>query len=522
MLRLFHRYFGLVFAWIAFFIFFSGTLAYYRDDITLFMQPEYYEVNYKNSEYIDTAVEYFKKHHPNSDIWRITPPGDLTPYISLSWQDNAKVKEHRRNRKSVKIDPNTSELLKGRTTYGGAFLSALHYDLWFVKRIAAREIMGYITVVMLFILISGIFIHGRILKDFFKFKKKSAWLDLHILSSVSGFVIFFMLAVSGLYLVERFMLKDIYLQVAEENKANLQENFNAKAKARNEERKKQRALAKLSAEQNLTSVSTQILTNNLDKNVSETVAKTHKFIPSIEQIKNIIGKNNNKNIETIIIQRNFKDTAYVQLNFTSEKPFTDSGVGLSAKIFDLSTGDQVEEIAERKLDRASFVAVFMKLFHIGEFGGSIVKFIFFIFGCAGLIMCASGVFLWSKKRHSNFAKNVIKTLNNTFFIGLFTALGSYFLANQLISYEVKLRYEYEVYAFFTAFAIAFLFGILFVKRYAYAITSTITSLVFIVVSVVSIGNGSFANFAVFKISITCALVSVIFIYLSFKFAKEKA
>ena len=59
----------------------------------------------------------------------------------------------------------------GRSTYGGGFLSALHYDLWFINRATAREIIGYITVVMLFVLLSGILIHKRILKDFFNIKQ---------------------------------------------------------------------------------------------------------------------------------------------------------------------------------------------------------------------------------------------------------------------------------------------------------------------------------------------------------------
>ena len=250
MLRLFHRYFGLASTWVIFFIFFSGTLAYYRDDITLFMQPEYYKLNYKNSEYLDTSLKYLKKYHPNSDIWRITPPSEFAPYVTVSWHDDVRVREHRRNRKVVKIDPDTAEVIMGRSTYGGGFLSALHYDLWFINRATAREIIGYITVVMLFVLLSGILIHKRILKDFFKFRKKSFWMDSHILASVSGFVIFLMLSVSGLYLVERFMLKGIYFEATAQNRASMQENFTAKAKAKNEERKRQKALAKAMTEQN--------------------------------------------------------------------------------------------------------------------------------------------------------------------------------------------------------------------------------------------------------------------------------
>ena len=491
MLRLFHRHFGLASTWVIFFIFFSGTLAYYRDDITLFMQPEYYKLNYKNSEYLDTSLKYLKKYHPNSDIWRITPPSEFAPYATVSWHDDVRVREHRRNRKVVKIDPDTAEVIMGRSTYGGGFLSALHYDLWFINRATAREIIGYITVVMLFVLLSGILIHKRILKDFFKFRKKSFWMDSHILASVSGFVIFLMLSVSGLYLVERFMLKGIYFEATAQNRASMQENFTAKAKAKNEERKRQKALAKAMTEQNLTA--------QKDEEGSKNLAEMRERL-----------------------DRSVQSAAYIQLNFVPNKPVADNGLSFEAKIFDAVSGEKIEEIFEREVPRANLIMLFMRIFHVGGFGGELVRFIFFVFGCLGLVMCASGAYLWSRKQHSKFAIYTIKVLNNAFFIGLFTALGVYLLANQLIPYENKTRYEYEVYAFFAAFALISFVGAVFVKRYAYALSSVMTCGVFAVVFVISIANGSFVNFEIFKISLACLFVCLAFAWLSFKFIKERA
>lgn len=563
MLRLFHRYFGLTFTWIIFFIFFSGTLAYYKDDITLFMQPEYYKINYKNSEYLDTSLQYLKEHHPNSDIWRITPPSEFTPYITISWHDDVRVREHRRNRKIVKIDPDTSEIIRGRSTYGGGFLSALHYDLWFINRVTAREIIGYITVAMLFVLLSGIMIHKRILKDFFKFRQKSFWMDSHILASVSGFVIFLMLSVSGLYLVERFMLKGIYSEVANQNKASMQQDFTAKAKARNEERKRQRALAKAMAEQNLTikkddEVSKNLVKQNVKSNdmkplvmqnlsqnkeiniteqslskmrdqfgkskefMANMMARKAKFMPATDQIKSIVDKHSNENFESIVIQRSMQGTAHIQLNFVPSKPFTEKGLSFEAKVFDAVSGEKLEEVFEREVPRANLVMLFMRIFHVGGFGGELVRFVFFVFGCLGLIMCASGAYLWSQKQHSKVAIYMIKVFNNAFFIGLFTALGIYLLANQLIPYENEFRYEYEVYAFFTAFAFISLIGAIFVKKYGYSLSSVITSVIFAVVFIVSIANGSFVNFEIFKISLACLFVSLVFVWLSLRFIKEKA
>ncbi|WP_173030712.1 PepSY domain-containing protein [Campylobacter sp. CCUG 57310] len=505
MLKLFHRYFGLVFTWVVFFIFFSGTLAYYRDNITLFMQPEYYKLKHQNSNYIDISVDYLTKYHPNSDIWRITPPDGLTPYITVSWKDDAKALEHRRDRKFVRLDPQTGERVKSRATHGGAFLGALHYDLWYIKRITAREIMGYITIVMLFVLISGILIHSRIFKDFFKFKRKMLWYDSHIITGVSGFMIFLMLAISGLYLVERFMLKDIYKEVAIQNKASMQEDFAIKAKARNDERKKKLALikeGKIQIEQNLT--------------------KTTNFIPDAGHIKNIIIANSDRKLQNLHIQKDNPQTAHIQLNFESDKLFTHKGIASEAKVFDLLSGEKIDETFERELDRTRLVMMFMRVFHFGDFGGEAVRLIFFFFGCLGMVMCVSGSFFWMQKQHSKAAVYTVKILNNTFFIGLFTAFGVYLLSNQVMPDDLALRHQKEITGFFISLGTVFMIGAVFIRRYSYAISSILTSVIFLAVFVISLKNGAYYNFEIFKISILCLLISVMFSYVSFKFIKGKA
>ena len=263
----------------------------------------------------------------------------------------------------------------------------------------------------------------------------------------------------------------------------------------------------------------------LDKSIEfmpSTIAKTAKFMPTTDQVKSIIDKHSNENFENIVIQRSVQSAAYIQLNFAPNKPFTDNGLSFEAKVFDAVSNEKIEEIFEREVPRANLIMLFMRIFHIGGFGGELVRFIFFVFGCLGLVMCASGAYLWSRKQHSKFAIYTIKVLNNAFFIGLFTALGVYLLANQLIPYENKTRYEYEVYAFFAAFALISFVGAVFVKRYAYALSSVMTCGVFAVVFVISIANGSFVNFEIFKISFACLFVCLAFAWFSFKFIKERA
>ena len=80
----FHKIFGLFVAYIGFFFFFSGALGYYKDEISTFMQPKIYKLDYKNSDYIKIAFEFLQKNHPNDARWIIYPPNFINPYIKLS------------------------------------------------------------------------------------------------------------------------------------------------------------------------------------------------------------------------------------------------------------------------------------------------------------------------------------------------------------------------------------------------------------------------------------------------------
>lgn len=498
MLNLFHKYFGLVFTWVTFFIFFSGTLAYYREDITLFMQKEYYTLKYKNSNYIKLGIDYLNKIRPNADLWRINLPNSLTPYIAVSYKDDIDARQRRYDRKNIILNPQTGEQIKAKATYGGYFLGALHYNLWGIKPAISREIIAYITLAMLFILVTGVLIHKRIFKDFFALRRQILWHDTHMLMSIGGFVIFMVLTVSGLYLLERFILKDIHSEVAMSNKTSMRSSEGGD-------------LNKIQNRANTINSQSKMIA---DGNISLAVS----------QIQNIININAKKReIESIYIIKNPESNASVQLNFASHNPFSKDGLSFEAVIFDMASGKQLDELTQRKLSNIELITAFMRIVHIGDFGGAWMKFIFFVFGCFGMLMCMSGAYIWEKKQHTNLAKQVVKFLNATIFIGLFAALGVYLLSNQLILSEtVMIHHNLEVRLFFITLLVVFFVAIIFIKRYSYSVLSILNGAVFGIVFVLSLKNGAYENFEVFKISIFCLILSAFFGIFGIKFIKEQA
>lgn len=508
MLKLSHKYIGILLAYFGFFLFFSGTLGYYKDEITLFMQPENYRLNYKSPNALKSGIDYLSKYHANADIWEITLPSETSPFVGVSYKNDKKAHQKKKNKPRINIDPESGERVKARSTYGGNFIGKLHFNLWYIPASKGREIVGYATLLLILTIVTGVIIHKRIFKDFFKYRKNTILRDTHIVTSVSGFAIFFMLSVSGLYLVEKFMLKEIYQDISSKNQAAMQQDFYEKAKAKREARRK----VKQNKEQNAT------------ETVSEIVVKQNQssYIPTLSDIKNIIDKKlNGRELKNILIKKDAVDTAYIQLNFDTKNPFSENGLSFSAELYNIKTGKLVDMMSQKELNTEQKIYQFMKIFHTGNFSDEMVKFIFFVFGILGLFMCFGGALLWQKNSNSTLTFYLGRFLNGSIFIGLFTGFGMYLLSNQLIKFNTPLRHNLEVNAFFIALIISTLLSAILVKRYAYTILSFITSFLFLVSAIMALKAGSYANFSSLKVTLFCFVLVTLFGYLGKKFLKGK-
>lgn len=496
-LRLFHRFFGIIIAYFGFFIFFSGAFGFYRNEITLFMQPEYYKLNYNSPNYLKFAINYLTKNHKNADMWEIIPPSPERPYINISYKNDTNAFMCSKKKPRINLNPQTGKRIIARSTFGGDFLGALHHNLWFINIPNARAFMGYIGLFMLLALISGIIINKRIFKDFFKFRQFYFWRDMHILISVSGFVIFFALCISGIYLSQRFMLREFYEQISSQNQILMQQNFEQKVKAKREAKKNKKIQS---------------------PNIANTANKALNFIPSIEQIENII-KQNNRKITKIYIQKDSPKTAYIQLNFSTNQIFSANGIAFEAQIYDIKSQKLILSINEKKLNFAQKTNQLMRIFHKGEFGGSLVKFIFFVFGILGALMCISAVKSIQKRTTSPLTINIINFCNNSIFLGLNLALGAYLLSNKIIAFETRLRHFDEINCFFIALVCSSVIAVF--KKYSKIILSAFISFLFFTVAIISLFKGAYENAATSQIAIFLILYAFLFACFTYKFIKEK-
>lgn len=190
-----HTWGGLLFGWLLFAIFLTGTLTVFDKEITHWMQPELHHLQPSHPN-IEAAANQLEKLGPNAERWWVKFPYLREPVITIFWQDRGAKGEFGERR----LDPVTGDVLQVRETRGGDFFYRFHYQLH-LKRLGIW-IVGAAAMVMLVALVTGLVIHRRIFKDFFTFRPQSlshrAWLDVHNVTSVLVLPFHFMITFTGL------------------------------------------------------------------------------------------------------------------------------------------------------------------------------------------------------------------------------------------------------------------------------------------------------------------------------------
>ncbi|HEY0917527.1 MAG TPA: PepSY-associated TM helix domain-containing protein [Solimonas sp.] len=198
-----HTWGGLLCTWLLFAVFFAGTLSFYREELTLWMQPEVHQAQRGGDDGLAVALAALQQRAPNAKSWTIALPGPRDPVVEARWS-NGKF-----DRKAlVVMDPATGKVLEPRDTVGGSFFRNFHFSLM-LKR-TGYWIVGVATLMMLVALITGVVIHKKIFKDFFTFRpgksKPRAWLDAHNATGVMALPFLLTITYSGLLTLAYFYM----------------------------------------------------------------------------------------------------------------------------------------------------------------------------------------------------------------------------------------------------------------------------------------------------------------------------
>ncbi|MEK2608921.1 PepSY-associated TM helix domain-containing protein [Pseudomonas shirazensis] len=419
-----HTWAGLIFGWLLFAIFVTGTLAVFDKELSHWMQPEIPASTVSQADAAKRAISYLQQHQANAGNWGISLPTERSPGLSVSTGD-------RRHGVVVPLDPNSGEPLAVRDSVGGNFFFRFHFTLD-LPRNWGIFVVGALALVMLAGLISGIVIHKKIFKEFFTFrpdKGQRSWLDFHNASAVLLLPFHLMITYTGLVI---FMMIYIPAGVDAVFEGDSRAYFQAQGNARVEQ----------------------------PRRLAKTPAELVELAPLLAQAEARLGP-----IGSIGIRNPNTAAALIEV-----RPVLGNRIALTkgnAMVFDGVSGRLLSDVPE--LRPAPLTQRVMAGLHFAQFGGYPMRWLYFICGLISCAMIASGLVLFCVKRGRKYAPadsradaaarrwyRVAEVCNVGFISGLMVACVGLLWASRLLPAELAQREAWEVRAFFGLWLLALL------------------------------------------------------------------
>ena len=446
-----HTWFGLLLGWLLFTIFLMGTVSYFNNELTAWMQPEIPAVSQRPSlsplaqnspnieqtpEPFDVAIAHLQATQENAKNWFITkgPPSTSNEqrlHITTSVNDE---------RLGYQIDTQTHAMLMPRDTAGGNFFYRMHFDLHYMSVIWARIIVGIASMMMLIAIIAGVIVHKKIFTDFFTFrwgKGQRSWLDAHNAFSVLPLPFHIMITFTGI-----ITLIALYMpwggKVANIDTKQLFEGIYSYRAADATELQPAP----------MVDISPLLATAQTDwQKLNPNYAITSVSInhPNTDHSKIIIDGRADRQISTVGVFR----------------------------IYDGQTGAILEQSKPPPL--AVTTHMVMVGLHAGRFADYWLRWMYFLLGVAGCGMIATGLVLWTVKRRRQLLNMdkpylgfwLVEKLNIATLAGLPLAMVGFLWLNRLLPLEMAARAKWEVDGFFMIWAGSFVLTLLLSSRQAW-------------------------------------------------------
>jgi uncharacterized iron-regulated membrane protein len=417
-----HTWTGLLAGWVMFFVFVTGTAAFFCDEITRWMSPELplrVEQQYPpTAEMAERALDFLAKQREPSDDWLIDFPsdgrriGNLGHHSGMTglrgYQSFLKV---RWGAGGERLDPVTGEVIippETRATHGGGFFVHAHYGLHYVKN--GLEIVGVFTMLMLIALITGLIVHKRIFKDFFTFRPNKgtrSWLDAHHAFGIMALPFVLMIVYSGLALNLHGYMPAPEVVIPNEEKPR--------------------------------EFPPPVVRPNVP--MAEIVVKAEA----------ILGKGE---IGSMGISRSGEQLRIsAGRHWGTQYPFATAENNLD---FDAETGERLHGDFTYGQAPAWKALWYLAGLHYAWFAGANLRWLYFISGLVGCALIATGLILWTTRRRTRHEKesvapfgfHLVERLNIATIAGLPIGIAAYFWANRLLPFTMAGRAEWEIHTLF--------------------------------------------------------------------------
>lgn len=395
-----HGWLGLLFGWIMFIIFLTGTTAYYKDHINLWAEPQLANIEYQQSTAIHTAYDYLQQYANNANEWYINLATKEKPINQVYWSDSDGFH-------NAILDPNQDEEILLDNELGlGDFLYRFHYQFHNIDIATARAIISLTAFMMLIVIISGIITHKKIFSDFFTlraYKGQRSWLDVHNLSSVIALPFFIVITITGFVILFNFSLPQGLQQLYKNNQAEYYSEIRETKPTK------------------LETVSSNTPSTPVEMNIQHILAQVQQQWGNAE-IKRIVVQKPNQANSTITFEQK-------QDNGITMRP--------ARLLFDAQTAQLLEN--NRKDNMLALTHAGAYGLHLAYFAQPLLRLALFFSGLLGCVMIASGLLMWSIKRQiqhqgeESIGQFLVDKFNILFLLGLPLAIIAGFYGVRLHS-----------------------------------------------------------------------------------------
>ena len=419
-----HTWTGLLFGWVLYFMFVTGSAGYYDIELDRWMQPELAPaVEYEDPiPLMEMALDLAAEKMPAASEVGVYLPYErsFSPYIRVLLEGDTPDGEHVHDNFELLTDGSSPP--EARDTTGGQTLYRMHWTFHYIPRVVGEFIAGFATIFMFAAIVSGIITHKKIFADFFTLrlgKGQRSWLDGHNVISVMTLPYQIMITFSGFLLViTTFFLPIFIVQYGwDENTVE-------------------------TVSREMYGIEPGIERSGESADPVDLAILAEKF--SIEFPKETLGG--------VAISNPGDTNSIISLHGRTPDGIIRMLPGID---FSAVTGEVIEVRPRTVSDSAGVINVLEGL-HEALFAGPVLRVFFFVSGLMGAGMIATGLVLWTSKRRQKLRKNehaqrnliVIERLNVGVVAGLPVAIAAFFYANRLLPVGMEGRADWELHTIF--------------------------------------------------------------------------
>jgi len=422
-----HIWTGLLLGWLLFAMFLTGTVSYFKEELSQWMRPELaHRAETPEPAVVASRVaKALETLAPKTTQWSIGLTDDRHAVANAFWRVPPKDGAQRAF-KDANFDPATGETVKARETLGGEFFYRFHFQFHYMPVRWGRWLAGVAAMFMLVAIVSGVITHKKIFTDFFTFrwgKGQRSWLDAHNALSVFGLPFHLMITYTGLV-----TLMTLYMpwpeQVGIDSPA-LKKELTAQMNAFIQPGKPSGIAAPLAPVEAMVREAEQ-------RWGPHSVARVTAILPGDAAARVAVSRGEIGRVST--------SPQYLLFDGVSGRLLEDrNGVGPAAATRGVMVG-----------------------LHLGRFGDGATRWLYFLVSLAGTAMVGTGLVMWTVKRRQKLSDPqrphlgflLVERLNIATIAGLPLAMAGLLWANRLLPVEMAQRGAWEVHVFFIVWAVA--------------------------------------------------------------------